>query len=461
MKYILFTLFLFVNFIHANEAEKHKKPNIIYIIADDLGYGDLSCYGQKSFQTPHLDQLAAEGIKFTSHYSGSTVCAPSRSTLMTGQDSGNTYIRGNGKYQLRPEDTTVAEVLKEAGYKTGMIGKSCVTGNTKDAQAPHICGFDYFWGTLSHETAHWHYPKQVFTQGKAEKIEGNNGKIGAIYIQDKYTEKSLEFIDKSKEAPFFLILSFSVPHASLQAPSEAIEPFIGKFENERSYKGGHYLACKHVKATHAAMITRMDQHVGQVVAKVKELGLEENTLICFTSDNGSHVEGGYHYNLLQSNGELRGGKRDLYEGGIRVPFIVKWPKTIKPGTTTDHVSAFWDFMPTICDIIGVEAPDNIQGISFFPTLKEEEQKKHPYLYWELTERGGRIALRKGDWKIVRYDVNKQEKDSQYELYNLTDDLSEKNNIANDHPEKVKDLVQLIQNARTESLIEHWNFTNEF
>jgi len=400
-------------------------------------------------------------MRFTSNYSGSTVCAPSRSALMTGQDTGHTYIRGNGPHQLRPEDTTIAELLKQVGYQTGMVGKSCVTGNTTDAQAPHIAGFDYFWGTLSHRTAHYHYPKRVFSQGNVVPIEGNNGKTGSVYIQDSYTEKSLEFIEQSKDAPFFLLLSYSVPHATVQAPPEAVQPFIGKFQDEVSYKGGHYLACEHVKATHAAMVTRMDQQVGQVIAKLKELGLEENTLICFTSDNGSHKEGGYHYEMLQSNGVLRGGKRDLYEGGIRVPFIVKWPAAVKSGTTSDHASAFWDFLPTICEITGAKAPENIQGLSYLPSLTGKEQAQHPYLYWELLEKDGRVALRQGDWKIVRYDMHNKKQKSPYELYNIASDLSEKNNLAAKHPEKVAELVNLLQKARITSPIKTWNFKAQY
>jgi len=441
-------------------SAESRLPNIVYIIADDLGYGDLSCYGQEHFETPNLDQMAAEGMRFTSHYSGSTVCAPSRSALMTGQDTGHTFLRGNGAHQLRPTDTTVAELLKKAGYRTGMVGKSCVTGNTMDPQAPHVAGFDYFWGTLSHRTAHYHYPKSVFSQGKVVPIPGNNGKTGSVYIQDRYTEKSLEFIEESQEQPFFLLLAYSVPHATLQAPPEAVEPFIGTFEDEVSYAGDHYLACEHVKATHAAMVTRLDQHVGQVMAKLKELGLEENTLICFTSDNGSHTEGGYHFDLLKSNGELRGGKRDLYEGGIRVPFIVKWPHVVAEGAISEHVSAFWDFMPTVCEISGVSAPENIQGLSYLPTLKGATQPKHQYLYWELTEKGGRVALRQGEWKVIRYNVRNRKQKAKYELYNLAEDLSEQHDVAAQHPDKVKELVSLLKSARTKSPINKWNMILE-
>jgi len=437
-----------------------KQPNVIYIIADDLGYGDLSCYGQKNFQTPNIDKLALDGIRFTSHYSGSTVCAPSRSCLMTGQDTGNTYIRGNGEHQLRDEDFTVAEIFKQAGYKTGMIGKSCVTGNTQDAQAPHQSGFDYFWGTLSHKVAHWHYPKSVYTQGKQIPIEGNNGKTGTTYIQDEYAKRAVEFIEQSKDDPFFLLLSFSVPHASLQAPQEAIDPYIGKIPGDKSYKGGHYTAVKHIKATHAAMVTRMDKHVGMVIDKLADLDIDKNTIVCFTSDNGSHSEGGYHHSMLKSNGELRGGKRDLYEGGIRVPFIAKWPASVKAGQTSDHPSAFWDFLPTVCDLINVDTPSNIQGISFLPTLIGDEQTQHPYLYWEFQERKGRVALRKGDWKIVRYDIDKPNTNKPYELYNLKEDISEKKNLADKHPEKVKELYDLLKTARQQSPINQWNFKNQ-
>ncbi len=445
----------------AAQDNENIKPNVIYIISDDLGYGDLSCYGQKYFKTPHIDKLASDGILFTSHYSGSTVCAPSRSTLMTGQDTGHTRIRGNGNHELLEEDYTLAEVFKEAGYATAMIGKSCVAGNGTNAQAPHVAGFDYFWGTLSHKTAHWHYPKSITTQGEQFKIEGNNGRTGTTYIQDEYTKRSLEFIEKSKKDPFFLLLSFSVPHASLQAPQEAIDPFIGKMGEDISAKGRHYSAVKYVKATHAAMVTRMDQHVGMVVDKLAELGLDENTIICFTSDNGSHREGGYHHSMLDSNGMLRGGKRDLYEGGIRVPFVMKWPSTIKAGMTTDHPSAFWDFLPTICDIVNIDKPTDIQGVSFLPTLegKNEEQKKHPYLYWGFAYKDGRVALRQGDWKIVRYDVDSK-KNSTYELYNIKDDLSEKNNLAKQNPEKIIEMRKLLKAAHKESAVELWNFKSE-
>jgi len=437
-------------------SAEEKKPNIIYIIVDDMGYGDLSCYGQKGWKTPNIDTLATEGMKFTSHYSGSTVCAPARSCLMTGQDQGHTYIRGNGPLQLRKEDTVVAELVKAAGYTTGMIGKSCVTGNTQDAQCPHDCGFDYFYGTLSHMTAHHHYPKSVWHNGKAEEIPGNNVKSGEVFIQNRYTDKALDFVTNNKEKPFMLVLSYSTPHADVCAPEEDVKPFIGKFENEKAYKGGHYKACKHLKATYAGMVANLDKNVGRLLAKLKELGLEENTVVSFTSDNGPHNAGGYHYNMHDSNGVLRGGKRDLYEGGIRVPFLVKWPAKIKAGSSCDHPSAFWDFLPTACELAGAEIPGNIQGVSYVPSMLGKEQPKHPFLYWEFHEQGGKVALRQGDWKLV--GLNRSSNNPRpYELYNLKDDLEESKNLAKENPEKVKELAKLLENHRSPSENKKWNF----
>ncbi|MFC4992630.1 arylsulfatase [Rubritalea tangerina] len=432
------------------------KPNIVYIIVDDLGIGDLSCYGQKNFQTPHIDSLAKEGMLFSAHYSGSTVCAPARSSLMTGQDQGHTYIRGNGAHELRKSDTTFAHLLKQAGYTTGMVGKSCVTGNTKNPQAPHNSGFDYFYGTLSHVTAHHHWPTHIFEQGKKKAIPGNKTKSGTVYIQDRYTEKGLEFIEANKQKPFALLLSYSAPHADIDVPMDSVTPFLGKFDPEVRYKGGHYKACNHVKATYAGMVTRLDKHVGSILAKLKELDLDENTIVSFTSDNGPTKAGGYHWDFHNSNGKLRGGKRDLYEGGIRVPFLVRWPAKIKPASITHHPSAFWDVLPTFCDIAQVTPPKNIQGISFLPTLTGSTQPAHPYLYWEFHEKGGKVALRKDHWKIVRLNMHAKSP-SPYELYNLIEDPSETSNIAEKHPEKLQELTTLLENHRQKSPIKKWNF----
>ncbi len=433
-----------------------EKPNIIYIIVDDMGYGDLSCYGQKAWTTPNIDRLANEGIKFTSHYSGSTVCAPSRSSLMTGQDQGHTRIRGNGEHKLLPEDVTVAELLKGAGYATAMVGKSCVTGNVKDAQCPHECGFDSFYGTLSHVTAHHHWPQYVFENGKQVEIPGNKGKTGEVFIQNRYTDKAIEFVEANADQPFFLLLSYSTPHADIDAPAEDVEPFLGKFEPEVAYKGGHYKGTKTIKANYAGMLANLDKNIGKLLATLKAAGIDENTMVSFTSDNGPTLAGGYHYDYFDSNGIYRGGKRDLYEGGIRVPFVVRWPAQIAAGSVSHHPSAFWDFLPTACDLAGVDQPADIQGVSYAPTLLGKTQPEHNYLYWEFHEKGGKIAIRQGDWKVVGVDRCKKQP-KPFELYHLGDDPSEQTDLAKKNPSKLDELVKVMMAHRQPSPVEKWNF----
>ena len=435
-------------------AKKNKTPNVVYIIADDLGYADLSSYGQKNWQTPNIDSLAKQGMLFTDHYAGSTVCAPSRTSLMTGMDQGHAVIRGNGVYQLSEADYTVAEVFKQAKYTTGMVGKSCVTGNTQDGQAPHIAGFDYFYGTLSHKTAHHHWPQYVFENAERIEIPGNKGKTGKVFIQNRYTEKALNFLQENQEKPFFLLLSYSTPHADVDAPLEDVEPYLGEFGKEKAYKGGHYKQTKNIKANYAGMLSNLDKNVGKVIEKIKSLGLEENTIICLTSDNGPHVEGGYHYNIFDSNGVLRGGKRDLYEGGIRVPFLVKWPATIPAGSVSHHTSTFWDFLPTICELTGQATPKDIQGISFLPTLENREQTQAPYRYWEYAARES-VAIRQGNWKFVGLQMSKN-KGQKLELYNLENDISESKNIAKKHPEKMAEFQKILKNHRVDSKVEEWD-----
>ena len=432
------------------------RPNIVYVIVDDMGYGDLSCYGQKSWTTPHIDRLASEGIKFMAHYSGSTVCAPSRSSLMTGQDQGHTRVRGNGEYQLLPEDVTVAELLQQAGYTTTMIGKSCVTGNTKDSRCPLECGFDTYYGTLDHRTAHHHWPGRVFENGKPVDIPGNHGKNGEVFIQNRYTEKAIEFVQENKERPFFLLLSYSTPHADIDAPAEDVQPFLGKYVPEVAYKGGHYKGTQTIKANYAGMVANLDKNMGKLLAAIKDAGVDEKTIVSFTSDNGPTLAGGYHYDYFDSNSIFRGGKRDLYEGGIRVPFLVRWPGKIKGGRVTDHPSAFWDFLPTACELAGVETPTGLQGLSYLPTLLGKKQAAHDYLYWEFHERGGKVALRKGDWKVVGVDRSKVNPPA-YELYDLAKDISETKNLASVQPEKLQELVRVLEAHRQPSGVQKWNF----
>lgn len=444
-------------------AETTRKPNIIYILADDLGYGDLSCYGQTKFATPHIDKLAQEGIKFTQHYSGSTVCAPSRSSLMTGLHTGHTPIRGNkewkpeGQWPMPADSYTLAEMLKDAGYVTGAFGKWGL-GYPGSEGDPNNQGFDEFYGYNCQRIAHNYYPFHMWDNQEKVMLEGNEGKARGVYGPDPIQKRALQFIEKNRDKEFFLFYPSVIPHAELFAPESYIEKYRGKFLPEKHYEGvddgerlklGPYGSQPESHAAFAAMVNYMDDQVGELVAKVNELGLAENTIIMFTSDNGPHLEGGADPDYFDSNGILKGYKRDLYEGGIRVPMIAWWPGVVKSGMQTDHISAFWDVLPTIADIVGVETPASIDGISFSPTLMGGEQKTHDYLYWEFHERGGRQALRQGDWKLVQYDVIKDPQ-KPYELYYLKDDPGEDNNLASQHPEKVKSLVGLLEGARTES-----------
>lgn len=443
-----------------------QKPNIVYILADDLGYGDLSCYGQELFSTPNIDKLAESGLKFTQHYSGSTVCAPSRSSLMTGQHTGHTFIRGNkewqpeGQYPLEAEAITLAEVLQDAGYVTGSFGKWGL-GYPGSEGDPNNQGFDEFYGYNCQRLAHNYYPGHLWDNQEKVVLEENSGDNFAIYAPELIHQRALQFLEKNQDKPFFMFYPNVIPHAELLLPEENLAEFRGKFLPEKKFKGaepgdsgfreGPYGTQPESHAAFAAMVTLLDRQVGEVVTKLKELGIYENTIIMFTSDNGPHMEGGADPDYFNSNGPLRGYKRDLYEGGIRVPMITVWEGKTEAGTETSHPSAFWDVFPTIAEITGAKIPENTDGISFLPTLlgNENDQEKHEYLYWEFHERGGRQAVRKGDWKLVKYNVLDPEKTTT-ELYNLSTDLGEENKIAEQHPEIVKELSEIMKNARTES-----------
>ncbi len=446
------------------KKETAKKPNIIYILADDLGYGDLSAYGQTKFSTPNIDKLAEDGIRFTQHYSGSTVCAPSRSALMTGQHTGHTYIRGNrehkpeGQEPLKGDVLTVAELLKEVGYTTGAFGKWGLgyPGSEGDANNQ---GFDVFFGYNCQKLGHHYYPDFLRSNQDSLVLEANaDGKTG-VYGPDLIHEKTLKFIDDNKDKPFFLYVPSIIPHAELFAPEEYMAKYRGKFDPEHDFKGvdsgsefrkGGYGSQPESHTAFAAMINLLDTQVGEIVAKVKELGLADNTLIIFTSDNGPHLEGGAQPDYFNSNGPFKGYKRDLYEGGIRVPFVASWPGIIKPGTTSDHISAFWDMLPTFTEIVDVANPDNIDGISLLPSLTGQgEQKEHEYLYWEYPEKGGRKAVRMGQWKAVKYGISKNP-DAPIELYDLNSDLGEENDVATEHPDIVSKMMDIMQKAHVES-----------
>jgi arylsulfatase A-like enzyme len=430
-------------------ATAQTRPNIIFIQADDLGYGDLSCYGQRKFKTPNIDRLAAEGLRFTQYYAGSTVCAPSRSALMTGQHTGHTRIRGNARYPLLPEDVTVAEVLKAApggGYKTALIGKWGL-GEAGTTGVPNRQGFDYFFGYLNQRHAHNYYPTFLWRDEERIKLrnvvpdedeEGSGVSTNRVdYTHDLMAEEALKFIERNSGAPFFLYLAFTIPHANNEAKNKGMEvPDLGEFANED---------WPDQEKAKAAMIARMDRDVGRLMASLKKLGIDDNTLVFFTSDNGPHREGGADPDFFDSNGPLRGIKRDLYEGGIRVPMIARWPRRIKAGAKSDQVWAHWDLLPTVAEIAGVKPPANIDGISMLNALLGRRQRNHEFLYWEFHERGFSQAARMGDWKAVR-----KSPDSPLELYDLKNDLGEKNDVAVKHPEVVKKIEDYLKTARAES-----------
>jgi len=456
--------------VSCGKTTQEKLPNIVYILADDLGYGDLSCYGQQKFSTPNIDRLAGEGMLFTNHYTGSTVSAPSRSCLMTGLHTGHTPIRGNkemqpeGQWPLPSESVTIAEILKKKGYTTGAFGKWGL-GFINTEGDPNAQGFDEFVGYNCQRLAHNYYPGHLWHNH--EKIllhENDSGKTGA-YSADIIHDAALEFIKSNKDKPFFMFYPTTIPHAELIAREEYMEIFRGKFDPEKSYEGtdegprfrlGPYGSQPEAHAAFAAMIRQLDDYVGEILNLLAELKLDENTIVFFASDNGPHLEGGADPEYFNSNGGLRGFKRDLYEGGIRTPLIVKWPEKVKKGTKSDHISAFWDLLPTLANITGSELPENTDGISFLPELLGKKQKEHEYLFWEFHEQGGKMAVRMGDWKAVQTGINNDPK-GDIELYNLQEDPGEKNNIASSNREITEQMEEIILQAHSPSEVFPFSF----
>lgn len=454
-----------------------EKPNIIYILADDLGYGDLGSYGQTEIMTPNLDRMRSEGMKFTQHYAGSTVCAPSRSVLMTGLHTGHTPIRGNrehmpiGQHPLPDSSITVAEVLKNAGYSTGAFGKWGL-GFPGSEGSPSNQGFDYFFGYNGQRRAHFYYPEFLFREqanAEIEKVQLKGNKVNdnperhpgsgppvqrGQFSPDVITREALSFIDRNKGQPFFLYMPITIPHASIIAPDETLKSYLDAdgesiFEEE-PHDGNHYTSQPRPKATYAAMVTQLDNYVGQIMDKLENEGLAENTLIIFTSDNGPHEEGGYDPAYFNSNGPLRGIKRDLYEGGIRVPMLAWWPETIEENSISDHISSFSDMMPTFAELAGVNHPQKTDGISMVPTLLSNgSQKQHDYLYWEFPARGGKQAVRMDNWKAVRLGVS-QNADALIELYDLSNDIGEEKNVAEMNPHIVQKMGTIMEQAHDPS-----------
>ncbi len=438
-------------------AVSAPKPNIIYILADDLGYGDPGCYGQKKFKTPHIDRLASEGMRFTQHYSGSTVCGPSRSSLMEGLHTGHTAVRGNSAGQLlRPETITLPEALKAAGYTTAITGKWGI-GEPPPLDDPLRHGFDSAYGYVNMYHAHNFFPEFLIRNGRKEPLVGNVtdhtlgfdkmpegtgvAKVKVTYAPNEIEREALAFLDAHRAKPFFLYVALNLPHNNgelAKTTGDGCEvPDYGEFANRE---------WPQVERGFARMVQLADLTVGRILDKVKELGLDENTLIVFSSDNGPYGGGGHNHEFFDSNGELRGYKRDLYEGGIRVPFLARWPGKIKPASTSPHVSAMWDLYPTFCELTGAKTPAGLDGISFAATLLGQgTQARHEYLYWEFYEVGGSQAVRQGDWKAVRLNLTNN-KPEVFELYDLATDLGETRNVAAANPEIARRLRSLMTAA---------------
>jgi arylsulfatase A len=467
-----------------------RRPNIIYILADDLGYNELGTFGQTKIKTPVLDQMAAEGLKLTQHYSGSPVCAPTRASFLTGLHTGHSPVRDNlefggyldseerGQMPLPEGTRTIARELQAAGYATGIIGKWGLGGpNTEGVPTKH--GFDYFLGYLDQKQAHNFYPSHLWQNEEwyplrneyfspHQKFDGNDPNNPRAYDKYKGTDYSLDvmaddavrFIQEHKDGPFFLYVPFTVPHLALQVPDEELTQYEGMFE-ETPYLGERgYLPHQKPFSAYAGMITRMDRHIGRLFATLKELGLDEDTIVIFTSDNGTTYTGGVDAAYFRSVGDLRGLKGAVYEGGIRVPFIARWPGRIAPGTSSEHISAIWDMYPTFTDLAGLPTPDDLDGVSMLPTLLGEgRQQAHESLYWEYHGQWrGAQAVRLGNWKAVRLG-GKDNADAPIELYDLASDVSESTNVADAHPDIVA-RVRAVMDSRTESPVERWNFKKE-
>lgn len=451
----------------AAQQKKTPSPNIVFILADDLGYGDLSAYGQRKFNTPHIDQLAKQGMRFTQFYAGTSVCAPSRASLVTGLHTGHTFIRGNKEIQPEGQqpiaDTviTLMEVLKKAGYTSGIFGKWGL-GPVGSEGDPMKQGTDRFYGYNCQRESHRFFPTHLWDNDTKVVLE-QNGRLEHMntYAPDLIQQQALRFLDDNKNKPFFLYLTYTLPHAELQVPDDSLfRHFKGKFE-EKPYKGNDYgpnatvpgyASQQYPHAAFATMVTRLDNYVGEVMARLKELGLDKNTLVIFTSDNGPHKEGGADPAFFNSSGGFRGVKRDLYEGGIREPFIARWPGNIKAGSTNSFQGAFWDIMPTLAQLTNAPAVPYTDGVSLLPTLTGKKgQQPHNYLYWEFHEDGGRQAVRQGNWKAVRLHAA-QHPDGALELYALSTDPGETKNIAAAHPDITRKLAAYMREAHVETAL---------
>lgn len=476
------------NAVWGKEASNNApKPNIIYIMADDLGYGELGCYGQKKIETPNIDRLAANGLRFTQSYSGSPVCAPSRCVLLTGKHSGHAVIRGNDEWRSRgnvwdyramiadstlegqspmpDNEITFAQLLKTAGYTNGIVGKWGL-GAPQTNSTPMHKGFDFFYGYNCQRQAHTYYPVHLYKNDRRVYLGNDTVAPNTLltpgadpYNPDSYKKYTLKnyspdlmfkeiggFVNENKNRPFFLYWATTIPHAAIQAPQRWVDYYVKKFGDEKPYLGDQgYFPVRYPHATYAAMISYLDEQVGMLVQQLKDLGLYENTLIIFTSDNGPTFNGGTDSPWFNSAGlfksEYGWGKCFTHEGGIRVPMIASWPAVIKKAGVSNHITCFQDMMPTFCEIAGTKAPGYTDGISFLPTLKGQKQQEHPYLYWEFPELNGEQAIRMGKWKGIRNDIKKG--NMKIALYDLEADIQEQKDVASEHPDVVRKMEQIM------------------
>lgn len=476
-----------------------KTPNIIYILADDLGYGELGCYGQKLIETPNIDKLAERGMRFTQNYSGTTVSAPSRCITFTGLHSGHSYIRGNdemtergavGSHKAMLEDAklegqrpmpigtrTIPKVLKEIGYTTGIVGKWGL-GYPGSESTPNKMGFDFFYGYNCQRQAHTYYPPFLYRNEKREYLPNKllssgsgldkgadplDEKSYAKYTQEAYScdlmyDEILNFVDENQENPFFLAWTTPLPHVPLQVPEKWVTYYVNKFGDEKPYLGNKgYFPCRYPKATYAAMLSYWDEQIGGLIQKLKDLGIYENTVIMLTSDNGPTFNGGSSSPWFDSakpfKSELGWGKVSLREGGIRVPLVVTWDGVIEAGSTSDHICASWDVMATVCDIVGIPSPQT-DGISYVNELKGKRQKVHKYLYWEYPGWGGSKAVRMGQWKGLILNINKEGEDNMM-LFDLEKDPREQNNLAAQYPKIIKKMRRIMVEAHTPPLVKNF------
>lgn len=479
---------LSLNSCKNENTSKTSKPNIIYILADDLGYAEVGCYGQEKIETPNIDALAQNGMRFTQHYAGAPVCAPSRCVLLTGKHMGHVQVRGNdewkergnvwdfeaaskdpnleGQRPLKTGTKTIGRLLQEAGYKTGIVGKWGL-GAPLTEGIPNKQGFDFFYGYNCQRQAHTYFPLHLWKNTEKVLLDNklvppgtkipkgadpmNEDSYADFWLKDYSGElmqkEVINFITENKDQPFFMYYANPIPHAPLQAPKKWVDYYVKKFGDESPYLGNRgYFPNRYPHAAYAAMVSYMDEQVGEIVATLKELGLYENTLIIFSSDNGPTYNGGTDSPWFDSakpfKSQMGWGKGNVTEGGIRVPMIAQWPGKITPGSETGLISAFYDVLPTLCELAGTAAPDDIDGISFLPELLGKAQEAHKFLYWEFPSYGGQQAVRMGKWKGIRRNIFKDS--MAVELYDLEADIQEMNDVANQYPEVVKQIELILK-----------------